>query len=101
VKELRRISKKSQYDEFQIDVPRDREGKFEPKQVPKYQRDIFDIDGKEMYLYARGMSTRDIHSQIQKLYGMDIVPNETTALSVNVSDKYEKLQKRLSKWIVI
>ena len=31
---------KSQYGEFQIDVPRDRKGEFEPKFIPKYQRDI-------------------------------------------------------------
>ncbi len=31
---------KSQYGEFQIDVPRDREGEFEPKLIPKYQRDV-------------------------------------------------------------
>ena len=32
---------KSQYGEFQIDVPRDRNGEFEPKLIPKYQREIF------------------------------------------------------------
>ena len=32
---------KSQYGEFQIDVPRDRNGEFEPKLIPKYQRDIY------------------------------------------------------------
>ena len=34
---------KSQYGEFQIDVPRDRNGEFEPKLIPKYQRDISSI----------------------------------------------------------
>ncbi len=37
---------KSQYGEFQIDVPRDREGEFEPKLIPKYQRDISGIEEK-------------------------------------------------------
>ena len=35
---------KSQYGEFQIDVPRDRNGEFEPKLIPKYQRDISGIE---------------------------------------------------------
>lgn len=52
---------KSQYGEFQIDVPRDRNGEFEPKLIPKYQRDISGIEEKVISLYARGMSTRDIH----------------------------------------
>ena len=33
---------KSQYGEFQIDVPRNRDGEFDPKIIPKYQRDIWD-----------------------------------------------------------
>ncbi len=60
---------KSQYGEFQIDVPRDRNGEFEPKLIPKYQRDISGIEEKVISLYARGMSTRDIHDQLGELYG--------------------------------
>ena len=46
---------KSQYGEFQIDVPRDRNGEFEPKLIPKYQRDISGIEEKVLSLYARGI----------------------------------------------
>ena len=63
---------KSQYGEFQIGVPRDRNGEFEPKLVPKYQRDISGIEEKVISLYARGMSTRDIHDQLQDLYGVEL-----------------------------
>ena len=63
---------KSQYGEFQIDVPRDRNGEFEPKLIPKYQRDISGIEEKVIPLYARGMSTRDIHDQLQELYGTEM-----------------------------
>ena len=63
---------KSQYGEFQIDVPRDREGEFELKLIPKYKKDISGIEEKVISLYARGMSTRDIHNQIQELYGMEL-----------------------------
>ena len=41
---------KSQYGEFQIDVPRDRNGEFEPKLIPKYQRDISGIKEKVISL---------------------------------------------------
>lgn len=61
---------KSQYGEFKIDVPRDRDGEFEPKLIPKYQRDISCIEEKVISLYARGMSTSDIHDRIQELYGI-------------------------------
>lgn len=63
---------KSQYGEFQIDVPRDRNGEFEPKLIPKYQRDISGIEEKVISLYARGMSTRDIHDQLQDIYGIEL-----------------------------
>ena len=52
---------KSQYGEFQIEVPRDRNGEFEPKLVPKYQRDISGIEEKVIFLYAWWMSTRDLN----------------------------------------
>ena len=63
---------KSQYGEFQVDIPRDRNGEFEPKLIPKYQRDISGIEEKVISLYARGMSTRDIHDQLQDLYGIEV-----------------------------
>lgn len=63
---------KSQYGDLQIDVPRDRNGEFEPKLIPKYQRDISGIEEKVISLYARGMSTRDIHDQINDLYGIEM-----------------------------
>ena len=47
---------KSQYGEFQIDVPRDRDGEFEPKLIPKYQRDISGIEEKVISLWYLGMS---------------------------------------------
>lgn len=63
---------KSQYGEFQIDIPRDRASEFEPKIIPKYRRDISGIEEKIISLYARGMSTRDIHDQLQDLYGIEL-----------------------------
>jgi transposase-like protein len=48
-----------------IEVPRDRNSKFEPIVVPKNKRDISGIEKKVIALYARGMSTRDIHGQIK------------------------------------
>jgi len=63
---------KSRYGEFQVEVPRDRNGEFGPKLIPKHQRGISGIEEKVISLYARGMSTRDIHDQIQDLYGIEL-----------------------------
>ena len=57
---------------MKIDIPRDRAGEFEPKIIPKYQRNINGIEEKVTALYAAGMTTRDISEQIKKLYDVDI-----------------------------
>lgn len=47
----------SSYGEFEIDVPRDRDGTFEPQVVKKRQKDISEIDQKIISMYAHGMTT--------------------------------------------
>ena len=85
---------KSQYGEFQIDVPRDREGEFEPKLIPKYQRDISGIEEKVISLYARGMSTRDIHDQIQELYGMELSAEMVSKITDRILPEIKEWQSR-------
>ena len=86
---------KSQYGEFQIDVPRDREGEFDPKLIPKYQRDISGIEEKVVSLYARGMSTRDIHDQIQELYGMELSAEMVSKITDRILPEIKEWQSRL------
>lgn len=59
---------KSEFGEFELFTPRDRNGEFEPMIVPKNKRDISGIEDKIISLYARGLSTREIDAQIQDLY---------------------------------
>ena len=85
---------KSQYGEFQIDVPRDRNGEFESKLVPKYQRDISGIEEKVISLYARGMSTRDIHDQIQDLYGIALSAEMVSKITDKILPQVKEWQSR-------
>ena len=85
---------KSQYGEFQIDVPRDREGEFEPKLIPKYKKDISGIEEKVISLYARGMSTRDIHNQIQDLYGMELSAEMVSKITDRILPEVREWQPR-------
>ena len=50
----------SNYGEFEIDVPQDRNSSFEPQIVKKRQKDISEIDQKIISMYARGLTTRQI-----------------------------------------
>ncbi len=45
---------------------------FEPKLIPKYQRDVSGIEEQVISLYTRGMSTRDIHDQVKDIYGIKL-----------------------------
>ena len=85
---------KSQYGEFQVDVPRDRNGEFEPKLIPKYQRDISGIEEKVISLYARGMSTRDIHDQLQDLYGIELSAEMVSKITDKILPQVKEWQSR-------
>ena len=85
---------KSQYGEFQIDVPRDRNDEFEPMLIPKYQRDISGIEEKVISLYARGMSTRDIHDQLNDLYGIEVSAEMVSKITDKILPQVKEWQYR-------
>ncbi|MFQ8733957.1 MAG: IS256 family transposase [Enterocloster bolteae] len=85
---------KSQYGEFQLEIPRDRNGEFEPKLVPKYQRDISGVEDKVLSLYARGMSTRDIHDQLQDLYGIEMSADMVSKITDRILPEIKEWQSR-------
>lgn len=63
---------KTKFGDMEIQVPRDRKGEFEPVAVPKDVRNISGIEDQVISLYARGMSTRDIHDQLNDIYGIEL-----------------------------
>jgi putative transposase len=73
---------KGDFGEVEIQVPRDRNGQFEPQLVKKGQRRLPGFDEKVMALYARGMTTREIQGHLHELYGVEVSP----ALISNVTD---------------
>ena len=85
---------KSQYGQFQIDVPRDRKGEFEPRLIPKYQRDISGIEEKVISFYACGMSTRDIHDQLNDLYGIEMSAEMVSQITDKILPQVKEWQSR-------
>ena len=63
---------KTELGPVEINIPRDRNGEFEPKIIPKHQRSVNGIEEKILGLYATGMTTRDISEQVKELYGVDV-----------------------------
>lgn len=74
---------KSEFGEFEFETPRDRNGEFEPKIVPKNKRDVSGIEDKIISLYGRGLTTREINEQIQDLYGIDV----SATMVSNITDQ--------------
>lgn len=57
--------------EIGLDIPRDRNGEFEPMIVKKHQTDISNIEDQVLSMYAKGMTTRDISEHLKTVYGVD------------------------------
>ena len=82
---------KSEFGEFEFETPRDRNGEFEPKIVPKNKRDVSGIEDKIISLYGRGLSTREINEQIQDLYGIEV----SATMVSNITDQ---ILPRIKEW---
>jgi len=64
---------KSKHGNIELDIPRDTNGDFEPLIVPKHQRTLSgDLTDRIIGLYAKGMSDRDIHDQLEDIYKIDV-----------------------------
>lgn len=85
---------RSEFGPVQVDVPRDRNGEFEPKIVPKYQRDIKGLDSQILSMYAKGMSTRDISSHIETLYGAEISADTISRITDKILPEIKEWQSR-------
>jgi putative transposase len=79
---------------MELDIPRDRNGTFEPILVPKHQRRLAGLDEKIISLYGRGLSTRDIQAQLQDLYGVEIAEGMITTVTNEVLDEVKAWQSR-------
>jgi putative transposase len=73
-----------------IDIPRDRDGSFEPELIQKGQTRVDGMDDKIIGLYAAGLSTRDIRAHLEEVYGLkvsaDLISRVTDAVLEEVSD---------------
>lgn len=80
------------YGDIELDIPRDRNGEFEPKLVKKHQNTLTqDIEAKILSMYAKGMSTGDIEHHIQDLYGIEM--SDTT-----ISRVTDKILPVVKEW---
>jgi putative transposase len=77
-----------------LDIPRDRDGSFDPKLIAKYQRRFPDFDDKVVSMYARGMSVREIRMHLEEIYGIDVSPDLISAVTNAVLEEVAEWQNR-------
>jgi putative transposase len=81
----------SEYGEHEIEVPRDRQGEFEPVVVKKHQTTVTGIEDQIIAMYAKGVSTRDIQDHLEQLYGIEVSP-------MMISNVTNKLVPLIKEW---
>ena len=89
-----RKTMKGDFGTMQIEIPRDREGSFEPVIVPKGQTRFAEFDDKIISLYSRGMTTREIQSHLEEIYGVEVSPALISTVTDAVSEEVKVWQNR-------
>lgn len=79
---------------FELSTPRDRDGSFEPKLVKKHQTRFTAMDDKILYLYAKGMTTREIVDAFDEWYGAEISPTLVSKVTNAVLEQVIEWQSR-------
>ena len=77
-----------------IEVPRDRNGEFEPQLIPKGQRRLPGFDEKVISMYAWGMTTREIEGHLHELYGVEVSPTLVSNITDAVLEEVTAWQRR-------
>ncbi len=85
---------KGEFGELPIEVPRDRQGSFEPQLIPKHQTRWTGFDDKILSLYARGMTVREIQSHLEEMYGTEVSPTLISSVTDAVIEEVKAWQGR-------
>ena len=80
--------------QFEVDTPRDRQGDFEPQLVKKNQTRFTSMDDKILYLYAKGMTTREIVATFKEMYDAEISPALISRVTNAVIEEVVEWQSR-------
>ncbi len=79
---------------MEIEVPRDRNGEFEPVIIPKCQSRFDGFDDKIISMYARGMSTREIQGHLKEIYQIEVSPEFISSVTDSVMEDVRQWQNR-------
>jgi putative transposase len=83
-----------EFGELPIEIPRDRQGNFEPQLIPKHQTRWTGFDDKILSLYARGMTVREIQGHLEEMYGTEVSPSLISSVTDAVIEDVKVWQSR-------
>lgn len=85
---------KGEFGEIEVQVPRDRNGNFDPQIVRKHQTRFEGFDDKILSMYSRGMTTRDIQGHLEEMYGVEVSPALISEVTEAVMEDVKAWQSR-------
>jgi transposase-like protein len=85
---------RSSQGELEIEIPRDRTAEFDPVAVPKHQRTLGDLEDRIISMYAKGISTRDIQTHIEDIYGVKLSASSISNITESMMTLVREWQTR-------
>src|SRR6266404_8164040 len=85
---------KGSFGRMPLEVPRDRNGTFEPQIIEKHQTRFTGFDDNIISLYARGLSTREIQQHLEEIYQVEVSPALISSVTDEVIDEVKAWQNR-------
>lgn len=85
---------KGSFGRLPLEIPRDRNGTFEPQIIEKHQTHFTGFDANIISLYARGLSTREIQQHLEEIYHVEVSPALISSVTEAVIDEVKAWQNR-------
>lgn len=77
-----------------LEIPRDRNSSFDPVIVKKYEKTLGPIEDKIISMYAKGMTTRDIQSHVEEMYGLEVTAATVSRITDSIVVHAKEWQSR-------
>ena len=82
------------FGEMAVEIPRDRQGSFDPQLIPKHRAQFSGFGDKILSLYARGMTVREIQGHLQEMYSVEVSPTFISSVTDAVMEEVRAWQSR-------
>lgn len=83
------------YGDMELEIPRDRNGEFEPQIIQKHQNTLTqDMEAKILSMYSKGITDSDIRTHFDELYGVELSESTISRITDKVLPAVKEWQER-------